>query len=391
MKKISNILFVLLILIYIIGSFGLSIFKPKEINYSENRYAYKFKNINLKSFLNNKMQNNVECTLGDQIFLSKELKILNNLINGNLINYHKSKIYKNMPNDYLHVKNNIYFYGMDNLVYAPSNLDFVKNDLHKKILNYNKLIKKYKNVDFYAYYVEKDTDINFNTNKKSKIYEYINNNLKSKNNAKFNINNFDEYKKYFYKCDHHWNYKGSYKAYKDILKLLEIKYKPKVGKKICIDRPLCGSKASDIGFNRIVTDNLCAYLYDYIDMNITINGKPAEYTKVNDPKNFNNNNMTTYSDFYGKGESEIVFDTKNKNKDNILIIGDSYDNAILQLIAEQFNKTVSVDLRDYNLYKETGFDFNMYINKFKINKVLFIGGSDLYINDDWLIYLKGGY
>ena len=33
--------------------------------------------------------------------------------------------------------------------------------------------KKYKNIDFYLYYIEKDTDINFDTNEKMGTYEYI--------------------------------------------------------------------------------------------------------------------------------------------------------------------------------------------------------------------------
>ena len=385
-KTKLNILFISAILTYTIGSFILSIVHPKEINDYENRYANKYNKITLNSYLKNDTQTNIEETLSDQVFLSQKLKILNNLTHGTIINNFVQKSYKDLPNEYLSIKNGIYFYGTQNLVYKPYSLNSNKKTLDNKIANYNKLITKYKNVDFYSYYIEKDTDINFETKEKSQIYEYIKERINTKNISKFAINNFEEYQKYFYRYDHHWNYKGSDKAYEEILKLLEIDSQKKFGTKKCLHKKIGGSKVDAIGFRKILAEDFCAYFYDYDKIKINIAGKEKEYGINYD--NINDKIDISYGEFYGYDYGEIIFDTNNNKADNILIIGNSYDNAILKLIAEKFNKTISIDLRNYEHDQGKQFDFDSYINKYKINKVLFIGDADFYTGSDFMIKLN---
>ena len=42
--------------------------------------------------------------------------------------------------------------------------------LEKKVKNYNQIIEENKGTNFYLYYIEKDTDINFENNKKLNAY-----------------------------------------------------------------------------------------------------------------------------------------------------------------------------------------------------------------------------
>ena len=71
--------------------------------------------------------------------------------------------------------------------------------------------------------------------------------------------------------------------------------------------------------------------------------------------------------------------------DNILIIGESYDNAILKLLASQFNKTYSVDLRDFERDLGKPFSFDKYVRENEIDKVLFIGNYGFFVQDEFIV------
>lgn len=59
------------------------------------------------------------------------------------------------------------------MVYYYRDLNNISQYLDKKIENYNSFANKNKDVDVYLYYIEKDTDINFKTDKKIDIFEYL--------------------------------------------------------------------------------------------------------------------------------------------------------------------------------------------------------------------------
>lgn len=381
-KLVIDILFISCIMIYLYISFGKSIFLPNEKIDIENRYANKYEKLSLKSFVNGEIQDNIENTLSDQVMLSSVLKKGNNFIKGNIVKIGLDYVFNGEKKNYINVSN-VKFYE-SNLVYEYQKLEDHKSNLDTKIKNYNALIKKHKNIDFYLYYIEKDTDINFDTNEKSGIYEYIKNLYKGKDISNFSINNFDEYSKYFYASDHHWNYQGSYKAYGEVLDLLKVDDEKNIGQKKCLNQKYSGSKAVTSIFYKVVNDNFCAYEFDFADMDITINGVESDYGMQDEYLN-KNEKKVSYGGFYGWDDGEIIFNTNDPNKENILIFGESYDNAILKLLAEKFNITVSIDLRNYKHGMNKEFSFSEYVKKYDIDKVLFIGNVDFYTLETFLI------
>lgn len=384
-KIIIDIAFCLCILMYILLSLVKSFLNPIEKVEKENRYANKYETININKFLNNKMQNNIEQTLSDQVLLSTKLKTANNYFKGTLVKSYMNTIYAENTNEYFYAVDAV-FYGPSTLIYSTYNLNDLKESLDKKIKNYNEIISKYKNVDFYSYYIEKDTDINFDTKQKVGVYEYIKDKLNVKKASKFEINNIDEFRNYFYRTDHHWNYKGSYKGYKEVLNLLGIKETKKYEEEVCLRDDFSGSKALMSIFNKVITEPFCAYKFDFKPMNITINGIEAEDYGLQ--TKFINKELQykiIYGEFYGWDDGEIVFDNHDESKDNILIFGESYDNAILKLLSESFNKTISIDLRNYEYYMKKEFNIDEYIKKYDIDKVLFIGNAGFYISDEFML------
>lgn len=382
-KKTVDILFITCIFIFIFGSTTKSIVKPIDIVERENRYANKYEKINISKFLNNSVQSNIENTLSDQILISGKLKSANNYFKGKLVKFYIDKYYNDI-NEYIYISD-ISLYGTT-IVYNPLYLSSIKDGLNKKIKNYNELMSKYKDINFYAYFIEKDTDINFETNEKTNAYEYVKDKLFVKSIAKFEINNINEFRNYFYKTDHHWNHKGSYKGYTEVLNLLGITDYKKYEAEVCLGNDFSGSKATSSIFKKVITEPFNVYKFDFENLDITVNGEKKDYGLQSE---FLLNPATaaiSYGSFYGWDAGEIIFkNNSSQSKDNILIIGDSFDNAILKLLAEKFNTTISIDLRNYKYYMKKDFDFEFYKKKYNINKVLFIGNLDFYTSDEFII------
>ena len=91
------------------------------------------------------------------------------------------------------------------------------------------------------------------------------------------ISSYDQYKDYFYETDHHWNYKGSYQGYKDIINLLlpgEEIIKPMETK--TFDTYYYGSNArtTSIFTNK---EKFTVYNFDIPKNTVYINGSKSTY------------------------------------------------------------------------------------------------------------------
>lgn len=366
-KNIINVLFLICIFSFIFLSILKSLIKPIDEVVAENRYANQYKIPNLKDYLSGDLQDNYENSLSDQILYSSKMKNLNNFADAFIVNKFLNFIISPENSDYYFL-GNVSLYRDNYLLYNPYDFNQTKPALIDKIDNLNNTMELYPDVDYYFYFIEKDTDIDFRTNEKLGAYEYFSENINSKNLKKFEINNFEEFSNYFYKTDHHWNYKGSYKAYLELLELLDLKKPKKHLDEVCISQNFIGSK----GQSTIYYEPFCAYEFDLEEIETKINGEDGIYGHQKDLKN-EKNFTATYGGYYGGDDGEIIFNNHDKSKENILIIGNSYDNAILWLLAEKYNKTISIELRNYEHFMNKKFNYSEYLEKYDVDKVLFIG------------------
>ncbi len=373
MKHREDIIFLIILIIIMLGGFIKPFIKPIDIVYIENRSANKIPDFKLESFLDKSYQESFEKALSDQIPLSGKMK----LFEKNLTFLTQSGFYKTLDkNAYYKLSTGIDLFN-DYLVYTPYCFSDIKNSIDNKILNINEYLKDSDGIKKYLYYIEKDTDIDFVTNDKLGVYEYISAKLNDDIiTSKFEINNFEDFSNYFYKTDHHWNYRGSYRAYKELVQLMTNDEPLKYIDEICTESKIDGSKAANLGAANLFDEYMCAYLFELKEHDVYINGQ-----KVEGYGNYKNilksrPNKTTYGDFYGGDAALLEFDYHNSNKENLLIIGESYDNAINELLAAHFNKTFNVDLRNY---KDSGFDVKEFIVKNNIKNLLLIGNIDFYI------------
>ena len=367
-----NIIFLFIFLLVIFGGFVKPIIDPNEINYYENRTAEYFEKVTLEKILDNEVQDNIEATYADQIPLTFLLKRTYNAFTSLTTKIVNSNIYASHKNEYLPL-NDLYLFN-DHIVYYYGTLESNKDAYDKRIKNLNEYFAKYTDIDFYVYYVEKDTDINFETNEKMGIYEYLRDNLNVDNISRFEIDSYEDFAKSFYKTDHHWNYYGSYNGYLGVAKLLGIEDVIEPTELVDLHLRFMGSKGSSAASSSITySDEFYAYKFDLKPHKTYVNGNEQEYS---DQEGYFNGlyNSISYGDFYGYDYALVEFDYEDPNKENILVIGESYDNAIIPLIASNYNKTFSVDLRH-----NTDFEFDKFVKENNITKVLLIGNSTFFV------------
>ena len=376
-KIINNIFIVFIFSILIIGLLN-TIFNSDNVNYYENRTAYKMPKLSISKILDKSFQDDVELAFSDQIPLATLMKKGHNFLHNVTTNVVADIGFKNnCSNRYIQLGESTVSYGCDkNLVYYPSYISYKKESYDNRIASINRTLTNTM-VDTYIYYIEKDTDIDFTTNEKSDIYDYLKNNINSDKIYKYEINSFEEFKDKFYKTDHHWNYKGSYLAYTQLVKILTqdepLKYKDKV----CLNNNFSGSKATFSGATHLYKEEFCVYEFEFPNYDIYINGEKRDYG--NQKYHINNpSKKVSYGSFYGYDDGEIIFDNHDNSKQNILIVGESYDNAILKLLASHFNKTYSIDLRNYERENNKKFNYLEYLNDNNIDKVLLIGNKDYF-------------
>lgn len=374
MKKKIDICFIIIIILLIIPFYFFLFINEVDISQIENRTLNKHKIFKLSDFINYNFQNNLESAFSDQLLYQEVIKKQTLILRRVLVS--------NIDNIILKLsKSKKYYVAISNDTYTINNDDYLLNDIDKYKIN-PKSFEYYNSIDFdnkYLYFIESDASVNYIKKYSNENYNKIINGLNLKAYSKLNVQNYELYKKYFYKTDHHLNKNGQYQAYKDIMKLLGHKHKISVtgAKEYAVY--FNGSKArTAIKFD--VKEKFCVNVYDnYNRPYIYINGILSEYGnhKKYDLNKYDNNYLNNhYASFYGDDYAEIVFDMKNNSKENLLIISNSYSNSINELIANDFNKTFVIDLR---FYKD---DINEYIKKNNIDKVLIFGDIRIF-NDSY--------
>lgn len=378
-KKLCNGLFVGGILAILLAGLGKTVFLPNDINAYENRYAAKLPAPTLSGFLDGSFQEGVDSALADQVNLAENCKETYNLTSSNYLRLVSGPVLSHYPDRYVNFAGKLMFGGY--LTYYTRALSDMTQALDEKATNYNGYFAAWPGLDFYVYFIEKDTDINFETGEKVGACEYLFDRLDLPEDrlARFRVDSFDQFSGWFYRTDHHWNCNGSYQGYAQLLEQLGIEARaalPPRGGAVHIG-DFSGSKATGIAAS--FSEPFYAYRFDFPDMEITVNGSPSPDYGRQGAFLSGQGGQPSYGSFYGGDEGEIIFSTGRPGLENLLVIGESYDNAVLKLLASHFNETYSVDLRYYKPYMGKDFNFSSYVKEHGIDKVLLIGNIDYFI------------
>ena len=351
---------------------------PKDINYYENRGANKISALTLLSYLSGNFQDSMEDALSDQIPAAQELKKEYNTLNSKYIVNILLKEIDAHPETFFEY-NDMYFYK-GYILWVPFDLDSCRTEFGETAESFNLAMKNNPDVPFYIYYGESDAIIDFSKNEKTPVYEYINSLLDIPEDriAKFDISDFDTYKELFYKTDHHWNYKGAYKGYQEVMALLGCEEElMKPVEEITLPYSFAGSKSKECGLTEL-KEIPTVYKFDYPDYGFKygeeeeiISGEIQEFS---------------YELFYGGNYGIMMLDTNRPERENILVIGDSFDNAVLKLIASHYNKTVSIDMRNLDDYLQgESFNITEFIKANDIDKVLIMASQVVFSSGEYIL------
>lgn len=388
-----------------------SLFEKEYVLEVENRKSNLYPEWQDSLWIEGEYQQKVNDAVADQLPLVMDAKKDFYWLRNGVLNNVQKRLYPNYTDYYVHFRNGIYLYGDKDspyLLYKPNKLDEkLQGNIQTMAKKINDAASRHQDKAFYVYYIERDIDIRYDTKKRMGIYEFLKDNLSLAQNhiACFKVRDFEEYKRDFNKTDHHWQYIGSYKGYKEVFHLLNLDKEgetlnkpitpnssygvsddcpPKLVegyKPVLISRLYHDSKCRITGTPDKFYDKFYVYVFDYVPMKIILNGVKGEYG--NQGESLKNKDIALefnlkYGTFYGGDEGEIIFDTGRKDRPNILIFGDSFDNAILKLIAGHFNRTYSIDLRNYERIMGKPFLIDKYMKTHKIDKVLFIGSQSFF-------------
>ena len=381
--KFIEICFVAGLALIVFAGLGRALFAPKEINWSENRPANILPGFTASSFMSAEYQDGVESALADQIHGAEMMKSqYNKRVTGLTLSVLTNFLHQDP--EYPYAYNGILIVGGDRLLYYPKTLtDKVKAALAQRAEEINTLVQADPGPEYFLWFIEKETDINFRSGNHMGHYEYFSS-LLDTSLMKIGVDTVDSYEDYcrrFYKTDHHWNHVGAYEGYVELMDFLGISEElisPE--EEFLVGTGMTGSKATVTRSAGILTEDMYAYRFAFPELSISINAAPSEdygYQNMAWPYSL------TYGGYYGEDHGEIVFDTGREELDNILVIGDSYDNAILKLMAGHYNRTYSVDLRYYEHFLGEKFELSDYVEENDIDKVLIIGSVNFYSSEDF--------
>lgn len=389
-KKITiiNTIFLLISLFIIFGfCIAIAIRGQKNESIIENRKLVKAPKFNFTSFLNGKYQDQLENSLTDQMILGQRIKQIMTSSKSEMIVNLQTKLTAKLEDTesnenikYIPIAGtDVYYYGDSQyMVFKSLNLDENKEKINTIARSYQ---NHFKGIDSYFYLVNtsKSTDFNTVNENENEFLTYI---KKAFSNFKcdgLKISSYNQYKDYFYETDHHWNYKGSYQGYKDIINLLlpgEEIIKPTETK--TFDTYYYGSNArtTSIFTNK---EKFTVYNFDIPKNTVYINGSKSTYgnkdmyyeNRYSKEKGYNH-----YAAFYGSDYAEVIFDFNQPKKENLLVIAPSYSNAINELLASHFNKTYYIDLRHYEAKYGEPFNPEEYCKKNNIDKFLLLISID---------------
>ena len=267
------------------------------------------------------------------------------------------------------------------LTFWPRSIAQVQGVLEDKANALNGTFRRHPELDFYVYYIEKDTDMDFETGVLSGISDTFLDwlELPLAQKAAFKVSTFEDFTSSFYRTDTHWKAQGSYRAYLELTDILNSPGEPlrPNGGLITLTNAYQGSKATD-RVDTSFAEPFRVYAFSYPPMRVTVNGRvQSEYGNELAYLSGKMKAPVSYGDFYGWDRGEVVLST-GRGTESILILGESYDNAVVKLLANHYQTVYSVDLRWYEKHMGETFDLTAYTRDRGISKVLLIGNIDYF-------------
>lgn len=268
--------------------------------------------------------------------------------------------------------------GMTYLLEDPARYNAPKVVAHQADTLY-KALRNHPEVKTYVYLVNssRTVDVLKDVTAEPKLYRDIRASYSESVTDYLRINSLEEYGQYFYTTDHHWNYRGSYAGYCQIVHML-------LGEKEPVIEPV-ETVTFPVKFNGSLNKNshkndsredFTVYRFNYPEMKIDVGGKPRD-RYGNQDAYFSGRYSTAsyvnhYNSFYG-GEVDVLHvETERADRGNLIVFSNSQSDALNLLLASHFHHTWIVDLRHYR--GGSGFfPLSRMVEQWDLDQVLILG------------------
>jgi hypothetical protein len=190
---------------------------------------------------------------------------------------------------------------------------------------------------------------------------------------------------YYFRTDHHMNFRGAYQAYRQVWQLMHQKdgrtgsaWEPQRWFEVPGLR-YRGSLSQRAGYYDALSDELVDAVFDLPEYKIRIHGFPDTPRNAKAPYQAGHYSRAKfvyhYAKYFGDDYGLIEYTCDAGTYGNLLVISDSYDNCIEPLLACHFLHAYFVDPRLYATDVGEEFNLDRFVAEHKITDVLFLGGQ----------------
>lgn len=194
-KKGINFVFVGLILCGLLLGLARTVFFPKKINYYENRYANRAALPTPGTYADGTFQDQLEAALGDQTPFAEHFKARYNDLSSKLT---KALLKPVLESGRYYRIGDVQLFS-DYLTYHTRDLQVLRPTLEERAANCNAIFAAHPDIEFFVCYIEKDTDINFETGERvyadDLLFSMLN--LPENRMLKYEIPDFAAFSEYF--------------------------------------------------------------------------------------------------------------------------------------------------------------------------------------------------
>ena len=261
----------------------------------------------------------------------------------------------------------------------PWKIYFVPDAAITQAESFNKVTGAFKKLDTYVYLVDSSRSMNMDDMKAdSALWSLIREHYPQSTVGHLKPESVEDYCKYFYKTDHHWNYRGSYEGYKAIIRMMLGENEPLLEPAETVEFNVTFNGS----YNKLLKRKNCdeqftVYRFEYPSMTVRINGKVKKSYGMQESYfagRINRQAFTNhYEGFYGGDEGLLELCTDDNSKENVIVFGNSFSNSIAMLIASHFNHSYFIDMRHYKDDMGQKLDLTASIKKWKISKIVLMG------------------
>lgn len=412
MRNKSFIILVMTFLI-IIPVYMIFIKTPNEKSEIENRYLVTFDDLEGKSFFDKSFQSTLADALMDQFIMRYRFNNMKKQVELFSINVLEPLYIKDKTDLTLSFVPGTGVVRVGNSNYLMNYVMDYKEEYEEQYLSrfsqINQLQKDFPNIRINVYKPTQIHEVDFfdepnDIKSFGKFYNDLFIENLEVNYSSLKIDNVSPYFNYFYGSDHHWNNRGSYQGYLDILALLNVDELPiSINDEICNEQNIFNGTFSSRTSFVYPGDSMCAYHFkDLVDTDVSsissdygsvevnsILGKTLyQVEHVENSNTFADKNTEILPEGYYYNEAFpaygplSVFDSHQVEKKSILIIGDSYMGPVLPLLSNHFNKIYAVNPSTYQELTGEYFDTYQFLNEIEVDEVLIMYTIENYFHPE---------